>query len=253
MRMMTFNIRFENPEDVENRWEARREQVCEIIRRYAPSIIGTQEGTWNQLIYLLNNLPEYTFHAPDRVIDDTCQYPTIYYHRKKFEVTGGGDRWLSKTPSVHRSKDWDSAFPRMMSYGMFRDQETGRKLLVIVTHLDHQGTEARQEQARLIASFVTRHTVPAVVMGDFNDRPGSRTHQILTGSDVALYDTWQLLGKNEGEESMTHHGFSGFPQKTRMDWILVSSHFRVTGAQVIRDHWDGQYPSDHFPYLVDLE
>jgi endonuclease/exonuclease/phosphatase family metal-dependent hydrolase len=141
----------------------------------------------------------------------------------------------------------------MMSYGVFQDRETGRKLLIIVTHLDHQGTEARLQQARLIVSFLKKHSVPAVVMGDFNDRPGSRTHELLTSSDVGLYDTWQLLGKNEGEESMTHHGFSGLPQKTRMDWILVSSHFRARRARIIRDNAQGFYPSDHFPYLVDLE
>jgi endonuclease/exonuclease/phosphatase family metal-dependent hydrolase len=52
---------------------------------------------------------------------------------------------------------------------------------------------------------------------------------------------------------MTHHGFTGIPQKTRMDWVLVSKHFRVVDARIIRDNAEGRYPSDHFPYLVELE
>jgi endonuclease/exonuclease/phosphatase family metal-dependent hydrolase len=61
------------------------------------------------------------------------------------------------------------------------------------------------------------------------------------------------LGREEDEKSMTHHGFTGMPKKTRMDWILVSKHFRVIDAQIIRDNSEGSYPSDHYPYMVDLE
>ena len=39
---------------------------------------------------------------------------------------------------------------------------------------------------------------------------------------------------------------------TRMDWILVSPHFRVQDASVIRGHVEGRYPSDHFPYMAAL-
>lgn len=38
-----------------------------------------------------------------------------------------------------------------------------------------------------------------------------------------------------------------------MDWILVSRDFVVRDAVVIRDHVEGLYPSDHFPYMATLE
>ncbi len=38
MRVMTFNIRFENEEDGSNGWVYRRELVTELIRKYEPSI-----------------------------------------------------------------------------------------------------------------------------------------------------------------------------------------------------------------------
>ena len=253
MRIMTFNIRFENQEDVDNLWEDRRKLICEVILRYEPDILGTQEGKWHQLLYLQENLPDFIFSAPNRVVDDTCQYPTIFYREKQFTVTEGGDRWLSKTPAVHRSKDWDSAFPRMMSHGLFHDRATGRDFLVVVTHLDHLGIEARTRQAHIIASFLEAQQVPIIVMGDFNDSPESTVHQILVGCDAGLQDTWQVLENAEGDESMTHHGFSGTPQKTRMDWILTSNHFRVNNVQITRDHQRGRYPSDHFPYVADVD
>ena len=253
IRVITFNIRFDDYQNGENAWQYRRELVIQVIKRYSPSILGTQEGRWHQLVYLKEQLGEYAIHVPDRVIDDTCQYPTLFYCKKRFHVEEGGEFWLSKTPAVHLSKNWNSAFPRMMSYGLFLDQETGKRLWILVTHLDHKRGQARWEQAKIIGEFIRKHEGPAIVMGDFNDRPDSSVHDLLTREKFGLYDTWQVLGRKEDELSMTHHGFQGTPQKTRMDWIFVSRHFQVLDAHIIRDSSEGRYPSDHFPYRVDLE
>jgi len=250
---MTFNIRFASPTDGANAWQFRRELVIKVIRDYAPAIVGSQEGMWDQLLSLKQHLPDYALHVPDRVVDNTCQYPTLFYVAKKFDIKEGGEFWLSKTPTVHRSKDWGSAFPRMVSYGIFFDRDTEKEVLVAVTHLDHESSEARWHQAKLIGEFLQQYEGPSLVMGDFNDGPGSPVHQLLVSAACGLQDTWQMLGRVEDEQSMTHHGFNGVPQKTRMDWVLVSKHFRVIDALIIRDNTEGRYPSDHFPYLVDLQ
>jgi endonuclease/exonuclease/phosphatase family metal-dependent hydrolase len=52
---------------------------------------------------------------------------------------------------------------------------------------------------------------------------------------------------------MTHHDFHGNCCKFRMDWILVTPEFRVLDAFIVRDHMNGRYPSDHFPYTVNLD
>jgi endonuclease/exonuclease/phosphatase family metal-dependent hydrolase len=253
VRIMTFNIRFENELDKNNSWQYRRELVAEIIQHYSPSLLGTQEGKWQQLFYLKNYLPGYALSMPDRLIDDVAQYPTLFYQENRFTLLEGSEFWLSKTPTIPLSKNWDSAFPRMMSYGLWLEQVSKKHFLAAVTHLDHQGSEARWQQANIICTFIQNHTGPTILMGDFNDKPGSRVHQLLTSTESGLCDSWEILGREEDEKSMTHHGFTGMPQKTRMDWILVSKHFRVIDAQIIRDNRAGFYPSDHYPYVVDLE
>jgi endonuclease/exonuclease/phosphatase family metal-dependent hydrolase len=253
VRIMTFNIRFENEHDKNNAWQYRRELVAEIIQRHSPSLVGIQEGKSRQLLYLKKHLSGYNVYMPDRVIDDTSQYPTLFCQESGVTVAQGGEFWLSKTPAIHLSKNWDSAFPRMMSYGLCLDQESKKHFLAAVTHLDHKGSEARWQQAKIIYKFIQNHTGPTILMGDFNDRPGSRVHQLLTSTESELRDSWEILGREEDEKSMTHHGFTGMPKKTRMDWILVSKHFRVIDAQIIRDNSEGSYPSDHYPYMVDLE
>jgi len=252
MRVMTFNLRFENDRDGENAWLYRREMVVELINHYQPAILGTQEGKWPQLMYLKEHLTDYAAHLPGREPDEKSQCPTLFFRKEGFAIESGRDFWLSKTPEVHLSKDWDSAFPRMMSYAEIAGIKSGARLMAGVTHLDHIGVEARYQQARIISEWVAEQTLPVVLMGDFNDDPSSPVHEILTEPARNLRDTWEVLKGREDAGSYTHHGFNGIPQHTRMDWILVSPHFEVMDAQIIRDAFNGSYPSDHYPYMADI-
>ena len=123
----------------------------------------------------------------------------------------------------------------------------------MVTHLDHMGVKARSEQARIIAAWIKKRNEPVILMGDFNDLPGSPVHKILASPGTGLLDTWQVLGREEDSFSYTHHGFTGVPQDSRIDWILAGPQFKIIDAQVVRDRFGNRYPSDHFPYLVDLD
>jgi endonuclease/exonuclease/phosphatase family metal-dependent hydrolase len=112
---------------------------------------------------------------------------------------------------------------------------------------------ARYEQAKIITRWLSDLNSPVILVGDFNDRPDSDVHRLLTSPNTGLKDTWQLLGNEEGASSFTHHDFHGAPRKTRMDWILATPEFRTTRAEIVRDHRGESYPSDHFPYMVDME
>jgi endonuclease/exonuclease/phosphatase family metal-dependent hydrolase len=253
MQIMTFNIRFENDRDGDNAWSFRKDLLVEVIAESSPDILGTQEGTGSQLTYLMDRLPQYRMQAFGRFWDDTCQYPTLFYRADRFRLLEGGEFWLSRTPAVHRSKDWDSAFPRMMSYGLMEDMEGRASFWTAVTHLDHMGSEARREQAAILARWLGERAGPRILMGDFNDEPDSAVHHVLAASKTGLRDTWQALCREEDQASMTHHNFQGLPQQCRMDWILVSREFRVLDAMVVRSNREGRYPSDHFPYAVELD
>ena len=66
-------------------------------------------------------------------------------------------------------------------------------------------------------------------------------------------DSWQSSGRAEDEQGYTQHGFTGVATNGRIDWILVTPEFRVLDVSVVHDHEAGRYPSDHFPFWVDLE
>lgn len=250
---MTFNLRFENDFDGENHWLNRRDFLVRIILKYRPHVLGTQEGKPAMLSFLQENLSGYRISAHSRHWDDHCQYPTLYYLDDAFALVEDGEFWLSESPELHMSKSWDSAFPRMMSYALLEMRQSGQRILAAVTHLDHISGWARIEGAKLIRAWATERKAPTVLLGDFNDLPGSEVHRSLNHPLGPFLDSWQELRKPEDQQSYTQHGFTGVPKKGRIDWILTTSEFRILDGSIVYDHETGRYPSDHFPLWVDLE
>ncbi len=252
MRLMTFNLRFANPADGPNEWEFRKDLVAEIIMNHLPDLVGTQEGTIPQLRYLEEHLPGYLPLTAHREEDPTCQYPTIFYRADRFQVKESNEFWLSETPQAHRSVSWDSAFPRLVTYGLFREEGQPTWFYFINTHLDHISEAARREGARLIREFFLPLERPLILVGDFNEPPGGPVYRELLNEGSPLRDTWIEADPPEAEAT-TQHGFDGRPRGHRIDWILLSPPFRVRRVAIVTDHRDERYPSDHFPYEAEVE
>jgi endonuclease/exonuclease/phosphatase family metal-dependent hydrolase len=252
MRLMTFNLRFATPVDGPNEWEYRKELVVEIILRHSPQLLGTQEGTVPQLEYLAAHLPQYAPLIAHRQIDRTCQYPTIFYRPEAFQALESGEFWLSETPLVHRSKSWESAFPRMVTYGIFQEPGRGLRFYFINTHLDHISAEARFQGARMIREHFFPRGLPLILAGDFNEPPESPVYRQLLEEGSPLEDSWRAVHK-PGIEETSQHNFDGSSRGSRIDWILLSPQFRVRQAFMVKDHQTGRYPSDHYPYAVEAE
>jgi endonuclease/exonuclease/phosphatase family metal-dependent hydrolase len=250
---MTFNLRFENDFDGENHWLKRRDFLVKTIQKHRPHLLGTQEGKPLMLEFLNDSLEGYQLSADSRIWEDHCQYPTLYYLTDYFVSLDHHEFWLSETPEVHMSKSWDSAFPRMISHSLLEVKNSDRQIWVSVTHLDHISKQARLESARMIRAWTVEKQDPILLLGDFNDLPGSEVHQTLRKPFGPFNDSWQMMGKAEDQHSYTQHGFTGVPSKGRIDWILVTSEFRILEVSVVRDHKAGRYPSDHFPLLADLQ
>jgi len=252
MRLMTFNLRFANPLDGDNAWEFRKELVAEVILAHRPDLLGTQEGTVPQLEYLKSHLPGYLPLTAHRQVDPTCQYPTIFYLEERFEVKLSGEFWLSETPEVHRSMSWGSAFPRMVTYGLFREAGREQDFYFINTHLDHVSARARLEGARMIKEHFFRFNLPMILVGDFNEPPDSPVFRQLVNEESPLKDTWRALHP-PGEEATTQHGFDGAPGGARIDWLLATPPFKVRLAGIVTEQREGRYPSDHFPYEAEVD
>jgi endonuclease/exonuclease/phosphatase family metal-dependent hydrolase len=66
VKVMTFNIRYDNPADSINSWDNRKELVISALFSASPDVFGMQEVLKSQLGYLLQNLPGYRFAGVGR-------------------------------------------------------------------------------------------------------------------------------------------------------------------------------------------
>ena len=48
LSVMTFNMRYDNPEDGQNNWRFRRERIAGVIKAQEVDVLGTQELLSNQ-------------------------------------------------------------------------------------------------------------------------------------------------------------------------------------------------------------
>jgi endonuclease/exonuclease/phosphatase family metal-dependent hydrolase len=252
MLVMTFNLRFANPTDGANEWQFRKYLVADLIRRHAPDLLATQEGTVPMLRFLEAQLADYLPLTAHRQVDETCQYPTIFYRASGFVVKESGEFWLSETPEVHRSLSWGSAYPRLATFGLFQTAGRTDTFYFINTHLDNISAQARLEGARMIRNYFVPQGQPLILAGDFNEAPDQPVFQELSRASRPFLDTWRALHP-PGEEATTQHFFDGSPRGARIDWILVTLPFQVRRVAIVTDHQDNRYPSDHFPYEAEVE
>lgn len=100
--------------------------------------------------------------------------------------------------------------------------------------------------------------LPSILMGDFNLSPASKTHKLFVAEiDSSSFrgnfiDPWIALHKSELNAG-TFNDFKGDKNGDRIDWILVTSPFKIKDIQIIHDSFDNRYPSDHFPVLAILK
>jgi hypothetical protein len=61
LRLITYNIRYDNAGDSINQWSNRKQTVANLIKKYNPSIFSVPEGLYNQVQDLCALLPAYKY------------------------------------------------------------------------------------------------------------------------------------------------------------------------------------------------
>lgn len=264
MNVMTFNIRYPNPDDGFNYWPKRKELAASMIRFHEADLIGVQEAFRGQLEDLQSLLPGYQWFGVCRTDGSTAPEPdnefsAIIYRENRFELLEGNTFWLSPTPEKVASKGWDAALPRIVTWAKFRDLSSNRTFYHFNTHFDHRGEEARAESARLLARKIAEiaGAEPVLVTGDFNCTETSEPYQILTdrNNKSALTDALTV-------SETPHHGpmgtwtnsfqFPGVPGR-RIDFIFIKNNVEVLKHANLSDSWGGRLPSDHLPVLARVQ
>jgi endonuclease/exonuclease/phosphatase family metal-dependent hydrolase len=254
LKLMTYNLRYENTYDGDNNWANRREFVLSQINFYEPDILGTQEGLTSQISWLDKNLESFSYIGVGR--DDgksEGEYAAIFYNQKKLLLIENGNFWLSETPEKP-SKSWDAALFRICTYALFENKQNGKRFWVFNTHFDHIGNIARAKSAELIInkiSDINKENLPFIVMGDFNLTPDSFPIKLISAQ---LNDSRTVtLSKPFGpEETFCNFDVCKAPEK-RIDYIFTSKgNILVKKYATLVDVINKHYPSDHYPVLINI-
>lgn len=250
---ITYNIRYDNPDDGADNWHQRKKELTEQIQQHKPDILGTQEALVHQVVYLDSALTNYNYVGVGREDGKTKgEYTALFYNKNKWKCLQSKTFWLSETPDTI-SIGWDAALERICTYALLENKENGEKLWALNVHFDHQGIEARQKAAELlvtkIADLQRKNAAPALLMGDFNAIPQDTPIKILTET---LSDSFTKAAQAGNTATFNDFDLEKRPQH-RIDYIFTKD-VKVTDYKILTEkRKNGHYISDHFAVLCSFE
>jgi len=258
--VMSFNIRFGTANDGANRWENRREMVCDLIGKYDCDVVGLQEALRFQIDAIRQAIPEYGEIGVGRDGKTKGEYSNILYRTDRLKVTDSGTFWLSDTPEKVASITWGNACTRVCTWARFVHKASGQAFYHFNTHLDHRSQPSREKSVVLIDRRIAKraHPDPVILTGDFNAGESNQAVRYVKGDKqatakptVPLVDTFRVLHP-QATEVGTFNQFKGDRSGGKIDYIFTLPSVKVTEAKILFDTKDGRFPSDHFPVLARL-
>mmetsp|Transcript_3637 Transcript_3637/g.8797 ORF Transcript_3637/g.8797 Transcript_3637/m.8797 type:complete len:287 (+) Transcript_3637:23-883(+) len=267
LRVLSFNIRYDNPADGLDSWDNRKHDVVKFLLDRSPHVIGLQEVLPHQNDFLVSALTNtYSYYSVPR--DDgyskgeSC---TIFVHKSFGSIGDAGTFWFGPTPFVPGSRHPDASLPRICSWVRIELMGTlprfDRPVFVLNLHLDHASVQARTQAAtQLLATIpAIAGLYPSVLMGDFNCEPQASEMRVLKSCGYlasALPDDLPHIptftGFNgEGAGQIDHVLVSGL---RCVSWCVGGTdngRMRCTSQPLITAA--GRRLSDHLPVEVELE
>lgn len=258
VKVMTLNVRYDNPGDSINAWPNRASQVCNFILDEKPDILGMQEVLWRQYEVLDSALQDYTSSGVGR--DDGAkagEMNPVFFRKDRFDMVRTITFWLSDTPDVPGSKGWGASLPRIVTWMELVDKNSHEHFFYFNTHFAHDSDSARIMSSKILLREVGKiaEGFPFIITGDFNMMPASEGYKILTGPDESvplIKDSFVVSEKKPTGPAFTFNGFSDRTGRGRIDFIFVKSGMKVLDHKTIIKKEKGVYLSDHWPVTASV-
>lgn len=253
VKVLTLNLRYDNPEDSVNAWPKRAKQICDFIMKEKPDIFGMQEVLWHQYELLDTVLTDYSSVGVGR--DDGAragEMNPLFFRKERFDMVRNLTFWLSDTPEKAGSKGWGASLPRIVSWMELVDKNSHEHFFFFNTHFAHDSDSARIMSSKILLGEVEKiaEGFPFIITGDFNMLPSSTGYGILTSPNESvplLEDSYLISAKRPSGPAYTYNGFSDVPGDGRIDYIFVRNGMKVLEHSTLIRKDKGIFISDHWP------
>ncbi len=256
LKVITLNVRYDNPHDSLNAWPYRASMVSSFLKNEKPDIFGMQEVLASQMEYLDSVMTEYSSAGVGRSDGANAgEMNPVFYLKEKFEMIRTKTFWLSETPEVAGSQAWGAGLPRIVTWMELANKNTHEHFFFFNTHFAHDSDSARIMSSRLLLNKIDTIAAgfPFVLTGDFNMDISSKGYGALTGpheSVPLLSDSYAISEKRHIGPAYTFNGFSDNKSGGRIDLIFVRNGMRVLENRTFIKKEHGIYISDHWPVLA---
>lgn len=252
INVMSFNIRQNRVDDGINSWDNRKNAVVAMLNDIAPDVMGVQEAYRDQVNYIARHCPEYQNVGWGRENGHSKgEHTSIFYNANKFKLVKKGMFWLSETPNTP-SIGWDAKYKRTATWIVLKSNENGKEFLIVNTHLDNRGIEAKRLGLRMICDWIEDNgysDLPYVLMGDFNTRP---TDEILDELNSRM--SCARLCAQVADQIGSFSGYGKRDVFPIIDYIYYTGFDACRSFKVNTHEYDGtKYISDHYPIYAVLE
>ncbi|MBB5720816.1 endonuclease/exonuclease/phosphatase family metal-dependent hydrolase [Loktanella ponticola] len=261
LRVATYNVHYINMRKETGAWsrgdwERRKGPMDLAFKEIGADVIAFQEmesfGGRNvdagnlTLDWLLANNSDYAAAA----VGERATFPStqpILYRKDRLEMLDQGWFFFSETPDVIYSPTFNGSFPAFASWAVFRDQQSDDVFRVVNIHTDYASRTNRLRSVELVAERITPWADAGealFIVGDLNARFGDQTVEILQNAGVNFAPV-------TGTTYHLNHGINLF---SAIDHIGVMGSPTVVGDPIVlRRQFDGEWPTDHYPVIVDFD
>jgi endonuclease/exonuclease/phosphatase family metal-dependent hydrolase len=246
LKIMSFNLRFDTEEDGENKWDNRKEACVKMLNDLQPSIFGIQEGLYNQVRFLDDQLQRYSYVGVGR--DDGYsggEHSAIFYDTLQFDLHSKGDFWLSETPD-YPSLGWDANNIRIVSWAMLYDLLKQDTVYFFNTHFDHIGKTAQLESAKLLMQKINEIVIPqktVFITGDFNVLI---RNEALTPILKEFFSAQRFAEHTDGKNS--YNGFGRWYISRNIDFVFFKN-AKAKAYRTVTEDYGVPFISDHYPII----
>ena len=268
VRVMSFNIRFNNPLDtLDTSWDARRGPCGVMLNQYHPDVVGIQEPREDMRQEIYEMMPDYDHYCvepSDTLPANHTGRVVLLYLRDRYELLDSGHFWLSATPYC-QSVPWNSTDThyRVAIWIHLRDKSTGKDFYAVSTHFPYKkapvDTEVRAKCSALITSRMKEiggDDSTIFVFGDLNATPVLTDPQAPGSISLAPLYEWMESARDKSIVSDDNSSFNGFGRVAsgtkgkNLDHIFYRNATPIVFETIDRPVYGVRWISDHYPIMA---